>query len=119
MAYHAWFFGLSSHFVFHDVEGVSAEVRTTLKPWIRAGQVTLQDIRAQVKYDRYYYNQFLIVNDCLHRHRFSANWTFFFNVDEYIYLPNGNTLESVLGSGLGGCFGLELMVGWLKKKAAI
>ncbi|KAJ6928396.1 galactan beta-1,4-galactosyltransferase GALS1 [Populus alba x Populus x berolinensis] len=27
---------------------------------------------------------------------YSANWTFYFDVDEYIYLPEGNTLESVL-----------------------
>uniref|UniRef100_A0A1J3G5V7 Glycosyltransferase family 92 protein n=1 Tax=Noccaea caerulescens TaxID=107243 RepID=A0A1J3G5V7_NOCCA len=96
MAYHAWFFGDRSHFVFHDAGGVSSEVREVLEPWIRAGRVTLQDIRDQSQYDGYYYNQFLIVNDCLHRHRHAANWTFFFDVDEYIYLPDGNTLESVL-----------------------
>ncbi|XP_075516674.1 LOW QUALITY PROTEIN: galactan beta-1,4-galactosyltransferase GALS1-like [Primulina tabacum] len=96
MAYHAWLFGASSHFVFHDAGGVSAEVRAVLEPWIRAGRVTLQDIRAQAEYDGYYYNQFLVVNDCLHRYRYAANWTFYFDVDEYIYLPNGNTLESVM-----------------------
>ena len=96
MAYHAWFFGDRSHFVFHDAGGVSPEVREVLDPWIRAGRVTLQDIRDQSDYDGYYYNQFLIVNDCLHKYRHAANWTFFFDVDEYIYLPDGNTLESVL-----------------------
>ncbi|KAK1554237.1 hypothetical protein Q3G72_009619 [Acer saccharum] len=96
MAYHAWFFGPSSHFVFHDAGGVSPEVRAVLEPWIRAGRATLQDIRAQAEFDGYYYNQFLVVNDCLHRYRHAANWTFFFDVDEYIYLPPGNTLESVL-----------------------
>ncbi|KAG8377181.1 hypothetical protein BUALT_Bualt08G0001400 [Buddleja alternifolia] len=97
MAYHAWFFGGSSHFVFHDAGGVSTEVRAVLEPWIRAGRVTLQDIRGQAEYDGYYYNQFLVVNDCLHRYRHAANWTFFFDVDEYIYLPTGgNTLQSVL-----------------------
>ncbi|KAH0925478.1 hypothetical protein HID58_017734 [Brassica napus] len=96
MAYHAWFFGDRSHFVFHDAGGVSPEVREVLDPWIRAGRVTLQDIRDQSNYDGYYYNQFLIVNDCLHKYRHAANWTFFFDVDEYIYLPDGNTLESVL-----------------------
>ncbi|ESQ51954.1 hypothetical protein EUTSA_v10016550mg [Eutrema salsugineum] len=96
IAYHAWFFGDRSHFVLHDAGGVSPEVREVLEPWIRAGRVTLQDIRDQSQYDGYYYNQFLIVNDCLHRYRHAANWTFFFDVDEYIYLPDGNTLESVL-----------------------
>ncbi|CAF2122654.1 unnamed protein product [Brassica napus] len=96
MAYHAWFFGERSHFVFHDAGGVSPEVREVLEPWIRAGRVTVQDIRDQARYDGYYYNQFLIVNDCLHRYRHAAEWTFFFDVDEYIYLPGGNTLKSVL-----------------------
>ncbi|XP_052202493.1 galactan beta-1,4-galactosyltransferase GALS1 [Diospyros lotus] len=96
MAYHAWFFGPSSHFVFHDAGGVSPEVMAALEPWVKAGRVTVQDIRAQAEYDGYYYNQFLIVNDCLHRYRHAANWTFYFDVDEYIYLPDGNTLESVL-----------------------
>ncbi|KAL0352625.1 UNVERIFIED_CONTAM: Galactan beta-1,4-galactosyltransferase GALS2 [Sesamum angustifolium] len=31
------------------------------------GFVTLQDIREQERFDGYYHNQFLIVNDCLHR----------------------------------------------------
>ncbi|KAF8409852.1 hypothetical protein HHK36_002370 [Tetracentron sinense] len=96
MAYHAWFFGPTSHFVFHDAGGVAPEVLAALDPWVRAGRVTLQDIRAQSEFDGYYYNQFLVVNDCLHRYRLAANWTFYFDVDEYIYLPDGNTLESVL-----------------------
>ncbi|KAG0455714.1 hypothetical protein HPP92_023502 [Vanilla planifolia] len=79
IAYHAHFFGPSSHFVFHDAGGVSAE-----------------DITAQAEYDGYYYNQFLVVNDCLHHFRHAANWTFFFDVDEYMYLPDGRTLEAVL-----------------------
>ncbi|WCJ44788.1 hypothetical protein M5689_025440 [Euphorbia peplus] len=96
IAYHAWFFGAKSHFVFHDAGGVSAEVRAVLEPWVRAGRATVQDIRGQAEFDGYYYNQFLVVNDCLHRYRHAANWTFYFDVDEYIYLPAGNSLESVL-----------------------
>ncbi|CAN4123148.1 unnamed protein product [Withania somnifera] len=97
MAYHAWFFGPGSHFVFHDAGGVSPEVRVVLEPWIRADRVTLRDIRYQSEFDGYYYNHFLVVNDCLHRYRHAANWTFYFDVDEYIYLPDSNsTLECVL-----------------------
>ncbi|GAV65804.1 Glyco_transf_92 domain-containing protein [Cephalotus follicularis] len=96
MAYHAWFFGPSSHFVFHDAGGVTPEVRAALDPWVRAGRATVQDIKGQAEFDGYYYNQFLVVNDCLHRYRHAANWTFYFDVDEYIYLPDGNSLESVL-----------------------
>ncbi|KAH0449971.1 hypothetical protein IEQ34_020663 [Dendrobium chrysotoxum] len=97
MAYHAHFFGPKSHFVFHDAGGVSPSVRAMLEPWVKLGRATVQDIRAQADYDGYYYNQFLVVNDCLHRYRHAANWTFYFDVDEYIYLPDGRTLEEVLG----------------------
>ncbi|KAK1314082.1 hypothetical protein QJS10_CPA06g01660 [Acorus calamus] len=96
MAYHAFVFGPKSHFVFHDAGGVSPAVRAVLEPWVRAGRATVQDIRDQAMYDGYYYNQFLVVNDCLHRHRHAANWTFFFDVDEYIHVMEGRTLESVL-----------------------
>ena len=96
MAYHARFFGPRSHFVFHDAGGVSPAVRAALEPWVRSGRATLQDVRAQAGYDGWYHNQFLVVNDCLHRYRHAAKWTFFFDVDEYIFLPDGRTLEGVL-----------------------
>jgi hypothetical protein len=95
MAYHARFFGPRSHFVFHDAGGVGPAVRAALEPWVRAGRATLQDVRAQAEYDGWYYNQFLVVNDCLHRYRHAAKWTFFFDVDEYIFLPDGRKLEDV------------------------
>jgi hypothetical protein len=96
MAYDARFFGPRSHFVFHDAGGVGPAVRGALEPWVRAGRATLQDVRAQAAYDGWYYNQFLVVNDCLHRYRHAAKWTFFFDVDEYIFLPDGRKLEDVL-----------------------
>ncbi|KAH9316438.1 hypothetical protein KI387_025065, partial [Taxus chinensis] len=96
MAYHAKFFGPRSHFVFHDAGGVHSEVRKVLEPWMQAGRVTLQDITEQEQFDGYYHNQFLIVNDCLHRYRFMANWTFFFDVDEFLYIPGGMSVESVV-----------------------
>ncbi|GLJ39208.1 hypothetical protein SUGI_0799650 [Cryptomeria japonica] len=96
MAYHAKFFGEKSHFVFHDAGGVNPEVRKVLDPWIEAGRVTLQDIRDQEQFDGYYHNQFLIVNDCLHRYKFMAKWTFFFDVDEFLYVPGGSSIDSVV-----------------------
>ncbi|KAL2945123.1 Galactan beta-1 4-galactosyltransferase GALS1 [Bienertia sinuspersici] len=79
VAYHAWIFGSNSHFVFHDAGGVSGEVMKVLEPWIKKGRVT-----------------FLVVNDCLHRYKFDAKWTFYFDVDEYLYLPQGNSLNKVM-----------------------
>lgn len=60
--------------------------------------MTLQDIREQERFDGYYHNQFLVVNDCLHRYKFMAKWIFFFDVDEYIFVPPKTILGSVLDS---------------------
>ena len=37
-----------------------------------------------------------MVNDCLFRSRFMANWTFFFDIDEYMYVEPTTTLDEVL-----------------------
>lgn len=93
IAYHAHFFGPRSHFFLYDAGGVHEEVRRVLAPWIQTGRVTLDNIREQEKYDGYYHNQFMVVNDCFHRARHLARWLFFFDVDEYLWAPPGE--ESV------------------------
>jgi hypothetical protein len=68
-----------------------------IEPWIRAGRVTLDDIREQEKFDGYYHNQFMVVNDCFHRARHLARWLFFFDVDEYLWAPpDDHSLASIL-----------------------
>lgn len=96
MAYHAKFLGDRSHFILHDSGGFHDDVRKVLQPWIEQGRVTLQNIRQQELYDGYYHNQFLVVNDCLFRSRFMANWTFFFDIDEFMYVKPSTTLTEVL-----------------------
>lgn len=86
LAYHAHFFGPRSHFFLYDAGGVHDEVLRVIAPWIKAGRVTLDNIRAQEKFDGYYHNQFMVVNDCFHRARHLARWLFFFDVDEYLWL---------------------------------
>ncbi|KAG9131618.1 hypothetical protein Leryth_027578 [Lithospermum erythrorhizon] len=98
VAYHVKFFGEKSHFVIHDAGGIHEQVMEVLKPWIEKGYVTLQDIRVQERFDGYYHNQFLVVNDCLHRYRFMTKWMFFFDVDEFIFVPKKSTIKSVLNS---------------------
>lgn len=98
LAYHVRLLGAKSHFVIHDAGGVHDGVREVLKPWMEKGFVTLQDVREQERFDGYYHNQFLIVNDCLHRYRFSAKWIFFFDVDEFVFVPKKSTVKSVLDS---------------------
>ncbi|WOL04945.1 hypothetical protein Cni_G13668 [Canna indica] len=98
MAYHARLFGEKSHFVFHDAGGIHPAAMEVLRPWVEKGMVTLQDIREQERFDGYYHNQFLVVNDCLQRYKFMAKWIFFFDVDEFIYLAPKTNLNSVLAS---------------------
>lgn len=98
LAYHAYFLGDRSHFMFHDAGGFHPDVWTVLEPWIKAGRVSVHNIRQQELYDGYYHNQFLVVNDCLFRSRFMANWTFFFDVDEYLYVSPTTTLQQVLNA---------------------
>ncbi|XP_060193571.1 galactan beta-1,4-galactosyltransferase GALS3-like [Lycium barbarum] len=98
LAFHVRLFGEKSHFVIHDAGGVHEGVMEVLKPWMDKGYVTLQDIRDQERFDGYYHNQFLVVNDCLHRYKFQAKWMFFFDVDEFIFVPKKSTIKSVVDS---------------------
>ncbi|WOL05820.1 galactan beta-1,4-galactosyltransferase GALS3-like [Canna indica] len=98
MAYHVRLFGEKYHFIFHDAGGIHLVTMEVLRPWVEKGMVTLQDIREQERFDGYYHNQFLVVNDCLHRYKFMAKWIFFFDVDEFIYLAPKTNLNSVLAS---------------------
>nr|GMC99799.1 galactan beta-1,4-galactosyltransferase GALS3-like [Ipomoea batatas] len=98
VAYHVRLMGKKSHFVIYDAGGVHPAVMEVLRPWMEKGYVTLQDVKEQERFDGYYHNQFLILNDCLHRYRFQAKWMFFFDVDEFIFVPKKNTLKSVLDS---------------------
>ncbi|XP_047955401.1 galactan beta-1,4-galactosyltransferase GALS3-like [Salvia hispanica] len=98
LAYHVRLFGEKSHFVMYDAGGVHDRLRAVLAPWIEKGFVTLHDVREQEKFDGYYHNQFLIVNDCLHRYRFSTKWMFFFDVDEFVFVPKKTNIGAVMDS---------------------
>lgn len=98
LAYHIRLLGEKSHFVIHDAGGVHEGVMEVLKPWMEKGYVTLHDIRDQERFDGYYHNQFLVVNDCLHRYRYMSKWMFFFDVDEFVFVPKKSTVKSVLDS---------------------
>ncbi|KAG5516149.1 hypothetical protein RHGRI_037008 [Rhododendron griersonianum] len=98
LAYHARLFGTRSHFVMYDAGGVEEAVMEVLRPWMEKGFVSLHDVREQERFDGYYHNQFLILNDCLHRYRFDAKWMFFFDVDEFIYVVNKSSIKSVTES---------------------
>uniref|UniRef100_A0A5B6ZGW1 Glycosyltransferase family 92 protein n=1 Tax=Davidia involucrata TaxID=16924 RepID=A0A5B6ZGW1_DAVIN len=91
-------FGEKSHFMIHEAGGVHSWMLEVLRPWMEKGYVTLHDIREQERFDGYYHNQFMVVNDCLHRYRFMTKWMFFFDVDEFIFVPRKSTIRSVVDS---------------------
>ena len=89
MAYHAWLFGENSIFIFQDAGGIHSDVYRVLQPWIELGRVRVLNLRKAEVYEGYYHHQFTMLNDCLLRTQTLANWTFFFDVDEFLYLPDG------------------------------
>ncbi|KAI4371587.1 hypothetical protein MLD38_009916 [Melastoma candidum] len=98
IAYHVRLFGTKSHFVLYDAGGVHPEVLEVLRPWMELGYFTIHNIRGEERFAGHYHNQFLVLNDCLHRYKFATQWMFFFDVDEFIYVPPNSTLKSVLHS---------------------
>ncbi|KAL5577945.1 hypothetical protein UlMin_019644 [Ulmus minor] len=98
LAYHVWLFGPKSHFVMYNSGGIHEEVMEVVKPWMELGYVSLHDIRDQERFFGFYHNQFMILNDCLHRYKFMGEWMFFFDVDEFVYTAPNNTIKSVLNS---------------------
>ncbi|KAH7421973.1 hypothetical protein KP509_13G084100 [Ceratopteris richardii] len=96
ITYHAKLFGKNAHFFMYDVGGMTDSVWKVLAPWLKLGYVTVHDIRDLDKFDGYYHNQFLVINDCFHRTRLLSNWTFFFDVDEYLWLDTNETLGTVM-----------------------
>jgi hypothetical protein len=96
IAYHVWLFGPRAHFILYDAGGINEGVRRILEPWVRRGSVTVLNIRQESRYDQYYYSQFLVVNDCLFQAKSLAKWTFYFDVDEYIHVPEPFTFDQVM-----------------------
>lgn len=98
LAYHVRMFGERSHFVFYDAGGVHEGVMEVLRAWMEKGYVSLHDVREEERFDGYYHNQFLVVNDCLHRYRFMTKWMLFFDVDEFLFVEKKSTIKSVFDS---------------------
>ena len=91
IAYHAYMFGEKSHFIFYDAGGIHDEVQRILQPWVDKGRFSVQNVRQPMMYSGYYFHQHTIVNDCLFRSQYMANWTFFFDIDEYVYVNRSAT----------------------------
>ncbi|BBN15384.1 hypothetical protein MPTK1_6g19180 [Marchantia polymorpha subsp. ruderalis] len=84
-------------FFFYNVGALADEgTLTVLEPFIKAGVVEIVNVLEIKDYTAHYRGQVLFVNDCLHRTRFIAQWTLFHDFDEFIYVPQPNSLQSLL-----------------------
>lgn len=96
IAYHIRLFGPRSHFILYDAGGIHDDVRRILQPWIKLGFISLINVRQEARYDVYYFSQFLVNADCIFQAKTLANWTFFFDVDEYLHVPDQLSLDQVM-----------------------
>ncbi|CAM6097049.1 unnamed protein product [Calypogeia fissa] len=98
IAYHVRLFGPRSHFIIYDAGGIDGDVRKVLRPWMELGYITIMNIRQEARYDVYYFSQFLVNSDCVFQAKTLAKWAFFFDVDEYVYVPDYLRFEEVMVS---------------------
>jgi len=82
------------------VGGIHDEVYKILEPWVKLGRVSIQNVREADVYDGYYHHQFAMVNDCMLRAHSLANWTFFFDMDEYLFVNESAMAASSLAQVL-------------------
>jgi hypothetical protein len=96
LAYHAYVFGPRSHFILYDAGGFSEDVMKVVQPWMDLGRVTLQNIRQMRMYQGWERHQTTILNDCMFKSQFMANWSFFFDIDEYLVVDPIQNLTNFL-----------------------
>ncbi|KAG6552779.1 hypothetical protein Mapa_005727 [Marchantia paleacea] len=96
MAYHARYFGERSHFFLNDAGALDDDVRKVLQPWVDLGRVTISNVRQQKRFSTHIHSQFAILSDCMLRSRTLSTWTWFFDMDEYIFNPPGFDLQQTL-----------------------
>ncbi|KAJ7515365.1 hypothetical protein O6H91_22G011600 [Diphasiastrum complanatum] len=96
LVYHHYFWKAKAHFIFYNVGGLQDHHYQLLAPWVKAGYLTIINAIDQREYPSWYHNQLLLANDCLHRTRFLASWTFFHDLDEFLHIPPPTNLLSLL-----------------------
>ncbi|CAM6097494.1 unnamed protein product [Calypogeia fissa] len=96
IAWHARMFGPRSQFILWDAGGLNEDVRKILSPWVKLGMVTIMNYRQEARYDSHYHSQSVMLNDCLMQAKREAEWAFFFDIDEYLYVVPNRTLIEVL-----------------------
>ncbi|KAJ7518516.1 hypothetical protein O6H91_21G072400 [Diphasiastrum complanatum] len=96
LVYHHYLWKGKEHFFFYNVGGLQDHHHRLLDPWVKSGYLTIIDASDQGQYPSWYHNQLMLANDCLHRTRFLASWTFFHDLDEFLHIPPPRSLSSLL-----------------------
>ncbi|KAJ7296889.1 hypothetical protein O6H91_12G086300 [Diphasiastrum complanatum] len=96
LVYHHYLWNGSAHFFFYNVGGLDDSHRRVLDPFLKGGYLTIIDALDEKLFPSWYYNQLLFINDCLHMTRYLSSWTFFYDLDEFLFVPPPRTLDQLL-----------------------
>ncbi|BFI40389.1 hypothetical protein MPTK2_7g09030 [Marchantia polymorpha subsp. ruderalis] len=96
LVYHHHLWRGEAHFMFYNVGGLRENHRYLFQKFIDAGLLTITDTLDEDLYPAWWHNRLLFINDCLHRSRFLAEWVFFFDFDEYLYVSPPHSIQSLL-----------------------
>lgn len=99
--YHHFLFRVKRihYFIYHGVD-IDGESMKVLRPFLDRGYITLIDMRPEKSklLGGQYPSHHLVINDCIHRVRFLADWVFFWGFEEYVTILPPHTLQSMLAA---------------------
>ncbi|KAJ7551430.1 hypothetical protein O6H91_06G015200 [Diphasiastrum complanatum] len=96
LMYYHYLWKEKAHFFFYNVGGLGDSHRRVLDPFLKGGYLTIIDAVDQNIFPSWYHNQLLFINDCLHMTRYLSSWTFFHDMDEFLFVPRPRTLDKLL-----------------------
>ncbi|KAJ7536881.1 hypothetical protein O6H91_12G086500 [Diphasiastrum complanatum] len=96
LVYHHYLWKGSAHFFFYNVGGLGDSHRRVLDPFLKGGYLTIIDASDEKMFPSWYHNQLLFINDCLHMTKYLSSWTFFHDLDEFLFVPRPRTLDQLL-----------------------
>ena len=86
------------HLVVYDAGGIDEPVMRMLEVYGELGVVEVVNARQATAYEAWDHGRLLLINDCVQRHRFSARWVFFSDLEEYFVSEAGLTLLATLNA---------------------
>eukprot|EP00897_Mesotaenium_endlicherianum_P005255 jgi/Mesen1/4758/ME000242S03933 len=88
-------------YVLYDAGAFDDEHRALLGEFFKRGLIEVTDFRESEQYHEWLWAQGLAVMDCAFRHRFSAQWVFMHDFDEYLSVSPPATVRGLLDEHRG------------------